>query len=136
MRSGWWPSAITTSTPEAVATAAARNDRYEGRRRYLLSSLSARGGITIDEGATKALRTDGRSLLPAGIREVQGSFDRGDAIDIYNSDGRRIARGITNYSAADLGRIRGVQSDRITEVLGYEYGSEAVHRNNLVLLEP
>ena len=112
----------------------AREDRQAGRRRYLLTELSARGSIVIDAGATRALRAEGRSLLPAGVSKVQGAFERGDAIDVLNSEGIRIARGISNYSAADLRRISGIRSDRITEVLGYEYGSEAMHRNNLVLL--
>ena len=114
----------------------AREDRQEGRRRYLLSGLSARGSVVIDAGATRALCAEGRSLLPAGVSDVQGAFERGDAVNILDSEGTRIARGISNYRAADLRRICGIRSDRIADTLGYEYGSEAVHRNNLVLLTP
>ncbi len=113
----------------------ATTDRREGRRRYLLSGLAARGRIEVDAGAARALRAEGRSLLPAGVRGATGGFERGDAVDICDGGGLVIARGITNYSLPDVQRIGGIRSDRIAEVLGHEYGSEVVHRNNLVLLE-
>ena len=111
-----------------------RPDRLESRRRYLLSGLPVRGSITIDDGAARALETDGRSLLPAGIVEVEGEFERGDVVRIRTREGRHIASGMSNYSAADVARIRAQHSDRIPELLGYEYGEEVVHRNNLVLV--
>jgi glutamate 5-kinase len=113
-----------------VATA----DRMESRKRWMLAGLAARGKIVVDAGAAKALLAEGRSLLPAGVREVAGPFARGDHVPIFDEAGRRIAIGITNYSDEDLARIRGLRSDRIAETLGHEYGAEAVHRNNLVLL--
>lgn len=109
-------------------------DRLESRKRWMLAGLSLRGSIVVDEGASRALREDKRSLLPAGVKEVEGSFQRGDTIAIIDGDGRRIACGIANYSAQDIARIRGRRSDRIAEVLGYQYGGEVVHRDNLVLL--
>lgn len=110
-------------------------DRREGRRRFLLSGLSARGSIIIDGGAAEALRSSGRSLLAAGVRGAIGGFGRGDAIDIVTEAGERVGRGITNYAADDVERISGLPSGRIEQVLGYEYGSEVVHRNNLVILD-
>ena len=106
----------------------------ESRKRWMLAGLSARGKIVVDAGATKALRSHGRSLLPAGVREVAGPFERGDAVSIHADDGQRIAIGITNYSHEDAAAIRGVRSDRIAQLLGHEYGAELVHRNNLVVL--
>ena len=120
---------------EAVGTLfPATTDRMESRKRWMLSGLSARGKIVVDAGAAKALRSQGRSLLPAGAREVSGTFQRGDAVSIYDEAGQRIAVGVTNYAREDAAKICGLRSDRIAEALGHEYGAELVHRNNLVLL--
>ncbi|MDP2954593.1 MAG: glutamate 5-kinase, partial [Chloroflexota bacterium] len=108
--------------------------KLESRQRWMLSGLSSRGRIAVDEGAAKALREQSRSLLPAGIREVEGDFQRGDIVTILDEQGKRVACGIVNYSARDLEAIKGCRSDGILACLGYEYGAEAVHRNNLVLL--
>jgi glutamate 5-kinase len=112
----------------------ATGDRMESRKRWMLAGLAARGKIVVDAGAAKALLSQGRSLLPAGVRDVKGPFDRGDTVSIYAEDGHRIAAGITNYGDGDIAAIRGLRSDRIVETLGHEYGAEVVHRNNLVLL--
>ncbi|MDZ4278973.1 MAG: glutamate 5-kinase [Dehalococcoidia bacterium] len=111
----------------------ATTDRMESRKRWMLAGLSARGKIYVDAGAANALRSQGRSLLPAGVSEVAGPFDRGDTVSIYVND-RAIAIGITNYSHEDAEAIKGARSERIEEILGHEYGAELVHRNNLVLL--
>ncbi len=112
----------------------ATTDRLESRKRWMRAGLAARGKIVVDAGAAKALLSHGKSLLPAGVREVAGRFDRGDTVSIYGDDGRRIAIGITNYGHEEVTAIRGVRSDRIARILGHQYGSEVVHRNNLVLL--
>jgi glutamate 5-kinase len=109
-------------------------DRMESRKRWMLAGLTEKGRIVVDEGAAKALRSQGRSLLPAGVRDVAGPFERGDIVPIFDERGARIAAGITNYGSTDAQSIRGVRSDKIEEVLGHEYGAELVHRNNLVLL--
>lgn len=109
-------------------------DRMESRKRWMLAGLSVRGMVVVDPGAAKALRERGKSLLPAGVQDVRGDFERGDAVDIVSPEGERIACGITNYSAGDIVRIRGVRSDRIEPALGHHYGGEIVHRDNLVLL--
>jgi glutamate 5-kinase len=120
---------------EAVGTLfPAATDRMESRKRWLVAGLSAKGKIVVDEGAAKALRSQGRSLLPAGVREVVGPFERGDTVSIYDAGGQRFAIGVTNYAHEDAAAICGVRSDRIDDVLGHEYGAELVHRNNLVLL--
>jgi glutamate 5-kinase len=76
----------------------------------------------------------GRSLLPAGITQVAGSFDRGQTIRIYDPEGHEIARGVTQYRAADLELIQGQQSANIASVLGYAYGPEVIHRDDMVVL--
>ena len=108
--------------------------RMESRKRWMLAGLSVKGSIVVDSGAAKVLREDRRSLLPAGISDVQGSFGRGEAVAVVDDGGRRIACGIANYASDDILRIKGLRSDRIEQTLGHHYGSEVVHRDNLVLL--
>src|SRR3972149_84435 len=108
--------------------------RWETANAGRVAGLPRKGSITGDAGAAKALRDQGRSLLPAGVSGVKGRFQRGDAVAITDGDGQRIACGIANYSAEEILRIRGVRSDRIETVLGHHYGGEGVHRDNLVVL--
>jgi glutamate 5-kinase len=120
---------------EAIGTLfRSTGDRMESRKRWMLSGLAARGKIVVDGGAAKALRSGGRSLLPAGVKEIEGPFERGDIVPVYDDEGHRIAVGITNYAHADATAIRGVRSDKIADVLGHEFGAELIHRNNLVVL--
>ena len=109
--------------------------KLESRKRWMLSGLSTRGRVVVDSGAALALRKQKRSLLAAGIREVEGDFQRGDIVNIYDAGGVRLGCGITNYSSADIEAIKGAHSREITTLLGYDYGSEVVHRNNLVVLQ-
>ncbi len=109
-------------------------DRMESRKRWMLSRLAVRGRIVVDAGAAKALREGNKSLLPAGVKSVEGGFERGDGVDICGPEGERLACGIVNYSSREVEAIRGLRSDRIGEALGHEYGSEVVHRDNLVVL--
>jgi glutamate 5-kinase len=115
----------TRFTPVATAV--------ESRKRYLLAGRGADGKLWVDDGAVQALRRGG-SLLPVGIVEVEGKFDRGDTICVLDPTGREIARGLTNYTSADLIQIRGIKSDSIEEILGTMYGDEVVHHDNMVLL--
>ena len=108
--------------------------KMESRKRWMLSGLSTRGRIVVDAGAAEALRAHKRSLLPAGVRDVEGDFRRGDIILVVDQDGERIACGVTGYSASELHAIRGLRSDKIEEALGYRFGEEALHRNNMALL--
>ena len=109
-------------------------DRTESRRRYLLSGLQARGSITVDAGAARAILAGGKSLLPAGVTACTGTFDRGDVVTVHSSDGVHLASGMSNYNADEVRRILGLHSDQIVPTLGYEYGEEVIHRNNLVLV--
>jgi glutamate 5-kinase len=105
----------------------------ESRKRWILAGLRPAGSLTIDAGAEKALSQDGRSLLPAGITTVQGQFERGDTILVYNEAGQELARGIARYNSRDMALIAGRQSHEIEAILGYAYGVTAVHRNDLIL---
>jgi glutamate 5-kinase len=108
--------------------------KLESRQRWMLSGLSTRGKLVVDSGAASALKKQNRSLLAAGIIQIEGEFQRGDIVNLYDPDGVRLGCGITNYSSADIVAIKGVHSNKIAETLGYDYGSEVVHRNNLVVL--
>jgi glutamate 5-kinase len=98
-----------------------------------IGAARAAGWILIDAGAVKALVERGRSLLPAGIVKVEGAFARGDVIDIKAPDGSIVARGLSNYAASDIDRIRGHKTAEVREMLGEEAYEEVIHRNNLVL---
>jgi glutamate 5-kinase len=108
--------------------------KLESRERWMLAGLSAKGKLVIDEGAVKALENENRSLLSPGIVEVEGAFQRGDLVNVYDMSGNRLGSGITNYSSEDIYKTKGVHSRKITGLLGYDYGSEIIHRNNLVLI--
>jgi len=108
--------------------------KLESRKRWMLSGLSTKGKLGVDSGAARALKNQKRSLLAAGIRSIEGDFQRGDIVNIYDPEGSRLGCGIANYSSADISIIRGVHSREIAALLGYDYGSEVVHRNNLVVL--
>jgi glutamate 5-kinase len=105
----------------------------ESRKRYILTGGNARGAVSVDAGAARALRKGG-SLLAVGMTAVESNFDRGDPIRILAVSEGELARGIANYTSDDLRRILGRKSDEIETILGYYYGDEVVHHNNLVLL--
>ena len=106
----------------------------DSRERWLLAGLHNGEGLDLDPGAVKALTRQGRSLLPAGVTNVRGQFERGDVIQLYSPEQVPIAVGISNYSSSETARIQGKKSSEIVEALGYNYGSSVVHRNNLALL--
>ena len=111
--------------------------KQESRRRRLLKELELapnRREIVIDDGAIKALRDRNRSLLPAGVTRVRGSFSRGDAVYVVSSGNVQVACGTTNYGSADMRRIMGKHTAQIPQELEHFYGQEVVHRNNLVNL--
>ena len=110
------------------------SSKLESRKRWMLSGLSTKGKLVVDSGAAKALKKQKRSLLAAGIKDLAGEFHRGAIVNIYDPEGSRLGCGITNYGSADLKVIKGAHSGKIVTLLGYDYGSEVVHRNNLVVL--
>ena len=106
----------------------------ESRKRWILSNLGDATAVVVDEGAMRAVQKDGRSLLPAGVSSVRGSFERGQTVNVLGPGGERLAAGTANYGSEELRRIQGLHSDRIQDELGYAYGEEVIHRDNLVLL--
>ncbi len=112
---------------------AAAHARPGGRERWLAFARKSRGTLTVDRGAERALREQGRSLLPVGITAVLGDFARGDTVDICAMDGTPVARGLASLSAAELNRVHGRRMDVAARLLGYALPKAAIHRDNLLL---
>ncbi|MBN1438841.1 MAG: glutamate 5-kinase [Anaerolineales bacterium] len=142
-RSGTTVIIASGDTPDVLLRAAAGDavgtrfrpvaTSVESRKRYILAGGRAAGSVRLDSGAVKAL-AHGSSLLPVGVNSVDGSFERGDSIRVLDPDGKEIARGIANYGSGELSRIIGKKSDEIESILGFNFGDEVIHRNDLVLL--
>jgi len=103
------------------------------RKQWLAGLVRSAGTLVLDDGAVSVLTGSGRSLLPVGVKAVQGSFVRGDMVICEDSKGVEVARGLVNYSLSEARLIAGHPSDRIEELLGYQGESELIHRDNLVL---
>lgn len=108
-------------------------EAHTSRQNWLGFASEPVGSVYVDNGAVKALQNQGRSLLPKGIKRVYGHFEKGDVISICNANGEEFARGLSNYSADDIQRIRGLHSDEIEEALGRAPYEEVVHRDNIAL---
>lgn len=103
------------------------------RKRWIAGSLQPLGRLVVDAGAARAL-AHGRSLLPAGVRDVEGEFERGDPVTVVGPGGEVLARGLSAYAAPDVRRIAGHRSEQIAALLGWRGRDEVVHRDDLVLL--
>jgi glutamate 5-kinase len=122
---------------EQVGTVFARDaERLPARKGWLAAAARGKGVIVVDPGARKALVEAGKSLLPSGVRAVQGSFRVGDPVDIAVDPARPFARGLAGYGADEVRRIAGLKTSEIERALGYKYLDEIVHRDDLVVLEP
>ena len=120
---------------EQIGTRFVASDaKRTGRKRWLLTgSTEARGGVVVDAGAVTALKSYGVSLLPAGVTDVVGEFDRGDIVSVISPTGDKVAYGVANYNAQDIQTIAGLRSDEMRELLAQYHGSEVIHRDNLVM---
>jgi glutamate 5-kinase len=103
------------------------------RKHWIANPATIRGKLTVDAGAVTALMA-GRSLLPSGIRAIEGDFDRGDTVSVMTPEGEELARGLTGYPATDVKRIAGRHSDDGQQILGYIGPKEVIHRDDMVLL--
>jgi glutamate 5-kinase len=103
------------------------------RKQWLASLMKSSGTLLLDDGAVRVLSRSGRSLLPVGVKAVQGHFARGDMVICVDAAGQEVARGLVNYSDKEARRIIGYSSDRIGDLLGYQGEPELIHRDNLVL---
>lgn len=109
-------------------------DRLAARKQWLAGHLQHAGRLVLDAGAVKALRDGGRSLLPVGVRQVEGTFLRGEVVACVDEQGRQVAVGMVNYNADEAARIAGQASERIEALLGYVDAPELIHRDNMVLV--
>jgi glutamate 5-kinase len=108
--------------------------RSRSRRLWLEHATTARGRLVVDEGAVHALVHRKTSLLPAGVTAVEGTFHDGDPVDVCGPDGRAVARGLVNYSSAELPGLLGRSTRELARELGPEYEREVIHRDDLVVL--
>ncbi len=109
--------------------------RLPGRKHWIAFALRPTGALALDRGAAEALRSKGRSLLASGIRDVRGEFASGDCVSLLDPDGVEFGRGLVNYPAADVLKVKGMKSQEIPRVLGYKVADEIIHRDNFVLIE-
>ena len=120
---------------EAIGTAlVAGTPKLAARKLWMVDHLQLRGGVVVDDGAVQKLRDQGKSLLPIGVLEVSGDFQRGDVIAVRTSEGVEIARGLANYSSTEARLIARKPSSQIAGLLGFANESELVHRDNMVLM--
>lgn len=112
-----------------------REDRLRGKKKWIAYGSAVSGKIVIDAGAATALTTEGKSLLPIGIVAVEGDFEAGEVVSVFDPGGKEVARGIVNYDADELELIKGRKTGEIEAVLGHKDYDEAIHRDNLVLWE-
>jgi glutamate 5-kinase len=110
-------------------------ERMPARDRWIRMVARPTGKVQIDAGAAKALVAGHKSLLPIGVVQVTGRFERGDVVQIVTAEGRELGRGLVNYSASELSQIKGLRSSKIAQALGAAPYEEAVHCDNLVLMK-
>ncbi len=110
----------------------AQTPRLAARKKWMADHLQLRGAVVLDPGAVDALLRQGRSLLPVGVTEVRGEFERGELVAILDAAGNELARGLSNYASNDARRIARQPSGRIEAILGFLEEPELVHRDNLV----
>jgi glutamate 5-kinase len=112
----------------------ARDDRLAARKRWIAFAVPPQGRLVVDAGAKKALTERGKSLLPSGLLAVEGEFEAGAVVALTEGDSPEFARGLANYDAVELRKIRGAKTNEIERALGYKGCDEVIHRDNLVVL--
>jgi glutamate 5-kinase len=111
-----------------------KTEKMQSRKHWIAYVLRPKGSLVLDKGACKALVKSGKSLLPSGIIEVRGTFGIGASVQCLDEKENVIATGLSNYTAADLGKIKGIKTKEIEKILGYKDSDEVIHRDNLVVL--
>ncbi|WP_151709938.1 glutamate 5-kinase [Acinetobacter brisouii] len=109
------------------------NDRMTAHQQWLAAHLQTAGRLVIDDGAVEAIKKKHRSLLPVGVKAVEGHFDRGDVVECVDTDGRRIAVGRVNFSSRSAEIVKGLASDKVFQVLGEARSLEMIHRNHMAI---
>jgi glutamate 5-kinase len=119
---------------EQVGTCMFARPRMPSRKAWLAVHLMPEGALVVDDGARRALlQPDGASLLPIGVTEIRGEFRPGDLVTVLDSDGTEVARGLVNYSSAEVEAIMGAHSSEISELIGREGEPQVIHRDDMVV---
>ncbi len=126
--------AILDPAAEVGTLLLAKADKLGRRKHWIAHALRPAGTLHLDAGAERALAQGGRSLLPSGVRAVEGEFGEGECVRCLGPDGTEVARGLVNYDAAEVERILGAQTKDIEHLLGYKGAAEVIHRDDLVVL--
>lgn len=111
-----------------------KKQRLPSKKGWIAYGVRSKGALYLDDGAVKALTSMGKSLLPSGIVRIEGLFEVGDYVQCVTKEGKKIAKGLTNYSSKDLEHIKGKKTSEIEKILGFKYSDEVIHRNNLVVI--
>jgi len=111
-----------------------KEDRLTSRKHWIAFSTRPSGRLFVDDGAKDALLKKGKSLLPSGIKDVDGTFEAGEVVHCVDMSGMEFARGVANYSSQEIRRIKGIKTGEVESVLGYKVYDEVIHRDNLVVL--
>ena len=111
-----------------------KHKKISSKKYWLAYGTNKKGVLIIDEGAEKAL-FKGKSLLPVGIKEIEGDFEKGTVVKIMNLKNETVATGISNYSSDEIGLIKGHKSENIEKILGHKYDDVVVHIDNMVIIK-
>jgi glutamate 5-kinase len=106
-----------------------------GRKHWIAFTLKSAGELVLDGGAVKAITTQGKSLLPSGIKDVRGKFGVGDSVTCVDESGVPVARGLTSYGSDEIRRIMGLSTKDVEKTLGYKFTDEVIHRDDLAVIE-
>jgi glutamate 5-kinase len=125
---------VRLAAGESIGTALiASTQKLAARKQWMADHLQLRGAVTIDDGAARKVRDEGKSLLPIGVTDVQGEFHRGDVIAVRSLSGVELARGLANYGSSEARLIARRSSSEFEKLLGYTAEAEMIHRDNMVL---
>ena len=106
---------------------------HTAREKWIAGTLELAGSVTIDKGALRAI-SDGKSLLPAGVISISGTFSRGDVISVRTADDQEIARGLSNYSHQQANQLKGKKSISFSSIVGFQGRAELIHADDLVIM--
>ena len=107
--------------------------KLDARKKWIISSISPKGDLIIDDGAISALK-QGKSLLAAGIKDINGKFNKGDHLRILDKNYNEYARGLSSFTSDEIRKIKGQHSTKISDLLGYISKSEVIHKDDMVLI--
>jgi len=108
-----------------------RVSKLDARKKWIIGSVSPKGALIIDNGAIQAIK-NGKSLLPVGIKAIDGKFEKGDHIKVLDLNNKEYARGLSSFSSDEINKIKGSQSNQIKKILGYSSKDEVIHKDDLV----